>query len=160
MATWLPQDRVTVAVYVDGAKRTYVWMCGRVYLASEEAMLGHVLPPRTAVLGHFLEDDTPEGGKEPRVLVYDLALHKGEDMRGTSPSYRYGLLRGMLSGERGLFTLQWVGRASSAVEKMGWFKRTLPHPVECVVSIRSDPWVLTRLMHVHVRNPSSVHPAR
>eukprot|EP00960_Hanusia_phi_P023524 693744-Hanusia_phi.AAC.4 len=158
MATWLPKERLAVAFYVDSMQRTYVSIKGRLMLARAEAMLAHHLPARTIVLGHFVEDRFADGRVEPRVLLYDIAMHMGNDMQGVAADKRYAILRQMLSSSRGLFTLQWVGEASAASGKMAWFEKNIPHAVECVVSFGCNPWVLTRIMYVHVKNPASVPP--
>ncbi|EKX51299.1 hypothetical protein GUITHDRAFT_134777 [Guillardia theta CCMP2712] len=75
--------------------------------ASDEAMQGNVMPPGTLVLAHFLEDRAPINRHEPRVLTYDIVMHRGVSVEGLPPQKRYSILLEMFKNQRGMITLQW-----------------------------------------------------
>jgi len=147
MATWLPRYRVPVVIYVDDSQRTYLAIHGRVLIASECMMLGHRVPRETMMLSHFVEDTT-ERGREPRVLIYDIAMHRGESVLGCDPLERYKMLLGMFKDVKGLVSLQWVGHEASAMKNFQWFVKNVPHEIECIVNLGHDPWTLCRVMHI------------
>lgn len=147
MATWLPRNRATVGVFVDGMKRTYIMLQGRLMHASEQAMMGHLLPPMTGVLAHYVEDHV-NGAMLPRLLVFDIYLHESRRVYQQSPQERYAILLPMLQDCKGFVSLQWVGRESSAVKNLPKLRQSLPHEAECILRLGHDPWRPERVMQV------------
>lgn len=148
MATWLPRDRLTVGLFVDGMKRTYITMQGRFMHASEQAMMGHILPPMTGVLGHYVEDRV-DGTVQPRLIVFDIYMHESSKVYQKSPQERYNILLDLLANSKGFVSLQWVGKESSATKSLTKLESILPHKVECILRLSHDPWRPERVIQVN-----------
>jgi hypothetical protein len=146
MSTWRPKDTLLFAlVRTASGTAVYCHEEERVYRASCAASLSSECPAGVAFLCHWCVDSGAEERREPHLLVFDV-LHTG----CPDPAERGRQLRKL--GRHlplPLCVVQWVGEASH----LEGFLPTLPHEVECTVSLGPDPCRLQR--HLRVALPAA-----
>ena len=96
-----------------------------VYTATLPAQLSSRCPEKTAFIGQFVLDKTPDGLQEPRLLIFDVAC------LGMPPRERYEKLRSMEQFlPKPLCCVQWAGERQCMSED---FLKSLPHDVAGVM---------------------------
>jgi len=135
-ATWKPADSVFFTLIKTKANTVaFCHATGQPYHAAPQARLADGCPERTAFLCQFCMDN----GKVPRLLVFDL-VESCEDVQARGQHLRE-LARFL---PQPLCTVQWTGEP----EALEGFTAKLPHKVDCIVGLGSDPLRLERYMRV------------
>jgi hypothetical protein len=100
-----------------------------VYTATLTAQLSSQCPEKTAFIGQFVLDKTPDGNREPHLLVFDVVCP------GLSPTQRYEKLRSMEHFlPKPLCCVQWAGERQCMSKD---FLKSLPHDVAGLVWLGS-----------------------
>lgn len=119
MSTWFPADYLPVFLVSlhDGELAFYVHAINEMFSISCNIDTPK-LPPETVICMNYTEDLVTDGDKtvrQPRLLVFDIAMKNGEKVLCAAPE-RYTILRKMYADcftpypdVMKLFTLQWIG---------------------------------------------------
>ncbi len=100
-----------------------------VYTATLSAQLSSHCPEKTAFIGQFVLDRTPEGKREPHLLIFDVVCP------GKTPLERYEKLRSMEQFlPKPLCCVQWAGERHCMSKD---FLCSLPHEVAGVMWLGS-----------------------
>lgn len=135
-ATWKPEGSVFFTlIKVKSNTIAFCHATAQPYYAAPLARLAEACPERTAFLCQFCLDS----GRIPRLLVFDV-LEQCEDVQARGQHLRE--LAKFLPLP--LCTVQWAGEA----EALEGFTARLPHKVDCIVGLGSDPLRLERYMRV------------
>jgi hypothetical protein len=145
LATWRPRGSLFFTlIKVDGGTVLYCHENERTYHAAPCAWLSEGCPAGTGFLCQWCLDQGEER-KEPRLLVFDLLRWECADV-----AERGRLLRGMAAClPLPLCVVQWVGEPAA----LDGFLSSLPHDVECILSLGPDPCLLRRQLRVSVPTP-------
>lgn len=138
LTTWLAKDawRFTLIKTKENTL-VYCHSTDFLYYAQPQAMLTMECPESHAFLVQVLEDIHDEI-KTPRVLVMDMVLPLVN-----SPAKRGEILRSLSHVFPPVCHLQWAG---NKIALKNFLDRGLPHPVECMVAMRSNPLQLVKEM--------------
>ena len=147
-ATWKPKGSLffTLAKASSGSTVVYCHANGTSYLAAPAVRLAADCPEKTCFLCQWCMDRPNAAAKQggvPRMLVFDVleakpcpnVAERGERLRW--------LARFL---PQPMCVLQWAGQPAA----LTGFVKSLPHPVECIISLSEDPHRIYRHMCVDI----------
>lgn len=100
-------------------------------------------PPNTALLAHFIWDDTGDGAVQPNFLIFDTVRWGGKHMAGVPAASRYSYLRTLKLDSASIISLQFVGELHAIQSFIGDVqtgKIHLPHTVKKCITLTDDPF--------------------
>jgi hypothetical protein len=155
MATWMPRRRAMFLIFLSENDQTLIGVGGRTYLAAPEAAVSGFMPPNSCVVAQYTEDDISVDARVPKVLIFDMILLDGGSLRGLDARERYRVLLSSceVRHSRHLFTLQWVGYERSVISKYHELRTSIPHEVDGIMRLGSDPLHVTRVLPLVTGDP-------
>lgn len=129
--TWVPQDSEIVKV-IKILGHTLVYRKGTVSFASPAYSLSDKVPSNTVLLAQTVQDP----GAPLRLLVFDVMVHGGLSLQGTTAAERYQRLLAMQEVSSDKISIQWCGNYEAMDTA---FFSTLPHKVAGILCMGSDP---------------------